>query len=220
MGMAPDEQLTVIDEEGRRLIDVARRDPDLVVPQYPTWTLRDLVVHVASVHGRVTTVCQSLPVERVPAAERPPGTDPFDWAAVTLAQMLEALGTADLNNEVWTLIEDKRLGFWVRRMVIETGLHRWDAESAFGPPQPLRSTMATQGLDEFSEMFLARLGDVPTVEFEATDLDLVWRYGDGSPTATIEGTASDLFLRLMSRPGVSLTPEWEAAVDALGSPAE
>jgi uncharacterized protein (TIGR03083 family) len=218
--MAPAEQLTTIDQEGRRLIDVARRDPDLVVPHYPTWTLRDLVLHVAAVHGRVTTVCRSLSTERVPAAQRPPGSDPFEWGAVTLAQMLEALEAADLEAEVWTLVADKRLVFWVRRMVIETGVHRWDAESAFGPPQPLLPTVARQGLDEFPEMYLGRLGDVQTAEFVATDLDLVWRYGDGPPTATVEGTASDLFLRLMSRPGASLTPDWATAVDALAPPAE
>ena len=38
--------------EGRRLRQTAERDLDRVIPQYPAWTLRDLVVHTASIHGR------------------------------------------------------------------------------------------------------------------------------------------------------------------------
>ncbi len=105
-------------------------------------------------------------------------------------------------------------------MVIETGVHRWDAQGALGGPDPLLSVVATHGLDEFTDVYLGRLGDVPTIELVATDLGRSWRYGRGGPSATIEGTASELFLRLMSRPGAPLPSEWEHAVDALGSPAD
>jgi len=80
--------------------------------------------------------------------------------------------------------------------------------------------VATDGLDEFTDMYLGRLGDVPTIELVATDLGRSWRYGPGEPEATIRGTASELFLRLMSRPGPPLPTAWEQAVDALGSPAD
>jgi hypothetical protein len=46
-----------------------------------------------------------------------------------------------------------------------------------------------------------------------------WVYGDGEPAAEIEGTASDLYLRLVSRPSpVVLPDEWAAAVDGLAPP--
>jgi len=61
---------------------------------------------------------------------------------------------------------------------------------------------------------------VQTIELTATDLGRSWRYGDGEPTARIAGEASELFLRLMSRPGVELPADWAQAVDSLGSPAD
>ena len=63
------------------------------------------------------------------------------------------------------------------------------------------------------------LGDVRTLAMTATDLDESWVYGGGDPDASVEGTASDLVLRLMSRPSsVVLPDDWAAAVDGLTPP--
>lgn len=212
--------LEAIEYEGWRIIELGRRSPERVVPQYPTWTLQDLVLHVAAVHGRTGVVCESLAAERVATPVMPEGVDPFDWAAEQLARLLAALAAADPDAEVWTFVPSSRLAFWGPRMVIETGVHRWDAQGAAGEPEPLLDIVATHGLDEFPELYLPRLGDVPTVELVATDLGRRWQFGTGEPEARIEGTASNLFLRLMSRPGVQLPEVWQEAVDALGSPAD
>ena len=218
--MSKDKDLITIEYEGWRLIELCRRTPDRIVPQYPTWTMRDLALHVATVHGRTGVICETLPTERVSGPELPAEADPFDWAAEQLARMLEGLALADPDACVWTFVDDPSLGFWIRRMVIETGVHRWDAHSAVGEPVELLTGVSAHGLDEFAELYLARLGEVPTIELTATDLGRSWRFGEGEPEATIEGEASDLFLRLMSRPGVALPRAWEQAVDALGSPAD
>ena len=104
-------------------------------------------------------------------------------------------------------------------MVIETGIHRWDAQQGFEDPAPLLPIVATSGLDEFTGMWLPRLGDLPTLEVIAADLDRSWRFGGGDPIASVAGTASNLFLRLMARSGAELPPEWETAVDGLTTPA-
>jgi uncharacterized protein (TIGR03083 family) len=218
--MSSDRDLAVIEYEGWRIIELGRHAPDAKVPQYPTWTMRDLVLHVAGVHGRTGAVCTTLATERVPLAEPPGAADPFDWAAEQLSAMLAALADADPAATVWTFVDDPSLGFWTRRMVIETGVHRWDAQGAVGTAEPLLDTVASHGLDEFAGLYLPRLGDVPVIELRALDLGRGWRFGDGAPESVVEGTASDLFLRLMSRPGVALPSEWEQAVDALGSPAD
>lgn len=189
------------------------------MPQYPTWTLRDLVTHVAAVHDRTAAICETLSRERVPTADLPTGADPFDWAEERLGAMLEGLRSADPEAEVWTFVDDPRLCFWERRMVIETGVHRWDAQSAVEDPEPLLPAVAAHGLDEFTELYLPRLGEVPAIELNATDLGRSWRFGGGEPVATTSGTASEHYLRLMSRPGTPLPVAWERAVDALGSPA-
>ena len=218
--MSRDKDLAAIEYEGWRLIELGRQTPERVVPQYPTWTMRDLVVHTAEVHGRTAAVCESLPAERIAVAELPQEADPFEWAAEQLARMLEGLAMADPDAHVWTFVDDPALRFWIRRMVVETGVHRWDAHSAVGEPVELLTTVSRHGLDEFAALYLPRLDDVQTIELSATDLGRSWRYGPGEPTARIQGEASDLFLRLMSRPGVELPADWAAAVDALGSPAD
>lgn len=218
--MTTERELSVIEAEASRIIELGRSAPDAVVPQYPTWTLRDLVVHVATVHGRTAAICETLTVERIAGPSLPSDVDPFEWAAAQLERMLRGFTAADLDAHVWTFIPDRTLRSWVRRMVIETGVHRWDAESAVGQPAALLDLVAGQGLDEFGEMYLERLGDVRTLEVRATDLGRSWRFGEGEPGSTIEGTASDIFLRLMSRPGIELPPHWATAVDSLGSPAD
>ena len=218
--MANAAALGSIRTDGHRIIEVARAAPGATVPQYPSWTLRDLVAHVAQVHGRTAEICRTLPQARIPAPEPPAARDLFDWAAATLDDMLEAFEAADPKAIVWTFVPDKRLAVWEPRMVIETGVHRWDAESAVGDPSPLPLPVAKRGLNEFTDQYLPRLGSLPTIELVDPELDRSWRYGEGEPVAVIEGTASDHYLRLMSRPGTRLPSEWETAVDVLGSPAD
>ena len=218
--MSTSSNLALIEQEGRRIIAYARQDRERIVPQYPTWTLRDLAIHLASVHGRTAVICRTLPQKRVPSAQLPEGREPFEWAEEVLTDMVDSLGSAGLDTVVWGFGPDPTLRFWERRMVIETGVHRWDAQGALKSPDPLLPDVATHGLDEFPDMYLGRLGVVPTIELIATDLGRSWRYGPGEPSAVIEGTASELFLRLMSRPGTPLPSDWEHAVDALGSPAD
>ncbi len=220
MRPSDDRDLAAIEYEGWRLIELGRLNPDRVVPQYPTWTMRDLVIHVAGVHGRTAMICETLPAGRIPGPELPLDDDPFDWAAEQLAGMLEGLAMADPAAPVWTFVDDPSLGFWIRRMVIETGVHRWDAHSAVGEPVELLTSVSGHGLDEFADLYLPRLGEVQTIELRATDLGRSWRFGRGEPTVVVEGSASDLFLRLMSRPGVELPADWARAVDSLGSPAD
>lgn len=217
--MTAAEDLAAIEREGQRIIAHGRKAPDRIVPQYPSWTLRDLVLHVASIHGRTAMICETLPQERIPAPEPPPETDAFDWADAQLERMLRGLRSADPSLEVWAFVADRRLAFWRRRMVIETGVHRWDAQAATEAPEPLPPIVAAHGLDEFGDMYLPRLVDVPPVELHATDLGRSWRLGGGGPAGKVSGTASDLYLRLMSRPGARLPAQWERAVDALPTPA-
>lgn len=215
------ENLASIESEGRRLGKAARRDPERPVPQYPDWTLSDLVSHTASMHGRTILICRDLPPERISAPRLPDGKDPLEWYEETLEEMLQVLEVADPETPVWTLSPVPNLGIWERRMVIETGIHRWDAFHAFGETEPLTDRVAQCGLDEFGEMWVPRLGDtgLPALAVEASDLTRSWLYGEGEPQVSVTGTASDMYLRLMSRPSaVELPADWSAAVDGLPPP--
>lgn len=215
------ENLASIESEGRRLGEAARRDPERPVPQYPGWTLADLVSHTASMHGRTILICRNLPSERISPPRLPDDKDPVKWYEETLEEMLQVLEAADPETPVWGFAPTPNLGFWERRMVIETGIHRWDAFHAFGEDEPLTDRVAESGLEEFGEMWVPRLGDtgLAKLEVEASDLTRSWVYGEGEPRVSVTGTASDLYLRLMSRPSaVELPADWSAAVDGLPPP--
>jgi uncharacterized protein (TIGR03083 family) len=212
--------LESITSEGRRLVAAVRRGPARPVPQYPGWTLTDLASHTGSVYGRTVLVCRELPQERISAPRLPEGKDPADWLEETLEEMVAFLGASDPSTQAWAFgLESSTIGFWERRMVIETGVHRWDASDAFGEARGLTRHVARAGLDEFAAMWLPRLGAVPTLDVVAMDLGESWRYGTADPVDRVEGTASDLYLRLMARRSpVELPAAWAAAVDGLPPP--
>lgn len=213
------ENLASIEAEGRRLGAYVRRDLERPVPQYPEWTMADLASHTASIHGRTTQIVTELPTERISAPRLPDGADVADWYDETLEGMLGALRDGDPTTPCWGFGPDPCVGFWETRMVIETGVHRWDAAQAFGEDDRLTDRVASQGLEEFGQMWRPQLGEVSTLEVTATDLGRSWVFGQGEPANSIKGSASDLYLRLISRPSsVDLPDDWAAAVDGLAPP--
>jgi len=214
----PSAERETIRSEALRILEVANRDLQRPVPQYPGWSMADLLAHLASVHGRTAIICIDIAQERVSGPHLPLHGDVSRWFGETLVSMLEALASTDHDAGVWGFGSRPTVGLWQRRMLIETGVHRWDAEQAWGEEQPLLDAVAIAGLDEFSDMWLPRLGTVPTISVTATDLGRSWVLGEGEPVATVVGSASDIYLRLMSRPGAELPDEWAAAVDALEPP--
>lgn len=218
--MPLDETLDLIRAEGSRMLGIARRDPDRPVPQYPGWTMSDLLAHTGSVLGRTTLVCREALRERPESPALPEGADAVAWFQDQLTEMLEVLGHADPDTVVWGFGSRPSVGFWKRRMLIEVGVHRFDAERAWGDPEPLPEDVAFAGLDEFDDMWLPRLGEVPTIRVDAEDVGRTWVYGVGEPATAVSGTASDLYLRLMSRPSpVTIPAAWAEAVDGLSIPA-
>ncbi|HJQ92646.1 MAG TPA: hypothetical protein VJ950_13120, partial [Acidimicrobiia bacterium] len=148
------------------------------------------------------------------------GADIIEWYEGNLEEMLIALEESDLAAAAWGFWPESTIGLWEKRMVIETGLHRWDADQAFGEPAPLSALVGRTALDEFGDMWVPRMGEITGVlEVTATDLGESWSFGSGAGKETASGTASDLYLRLMSRPSpVELPLQWSAAVDALEPP--
>lgn len=214
------ENLESIRIDGERILELCRREPMRPVPQYPGWTMEDLAAHVGSIHGRTTFICRELPYER-PSAPRPGDDDDVsDWCGRNLTEMLAELEKADPDVPAWGFWPDPSLGLWERRMVIETGLHRWDADQAFAEESELGNLVALSGLNEFTDMWLPRLPELPVLEVKAEDLGRTWVFGSGgSPLRTVSGTASDIYLRLMSRPSpVEMPRPWAVALDALEPP--
>jgi uncharacterized protein (TIGR03083 family) len=110
-------------------------DPDLQVPACPEWKLRDLVQHTGQVHRWATRIVQTGERQRwsdveldLPASDGGLAT----WLAKGGDALIAALAAVDPETQVWTFAGEASVGWWSRRMLHETVIHRIDAQQAMG----------------------------------------------------------------------------------------
>jgi uncharacterized protein (TIGR03083 family) len=172
-GMLPQRYLELIERDGRRLAECARRaDLDAPIPTCPGWTVRDCVAHTAEVYQH-KVACIRL--GRRPGADYeqqpPPGVDLLDWFDASLATLLAELRKRGPEAPAYTWWPaDQTVGFWYRRMAHETAVHRLDVEDGLGEPTAIDSALAADGIDEVLDAFLAEDWDSVTPD-EWGDVD-------------------------------------------------
>ncbi len=182
-----------------RMARVARgADPGTAVPTCPQWTVAKLVKHTGIVHRWATQIVLSRSSSRIEQRDLqvglPPSEDSYaDWLAAGAAPLLSALGSAGPEAAVWAWGASQRSGWWARRMLHETTVHRADAEFAIGASPDIDPVVAADGIEEFlTNLPDARrprehLGSLPageSVHLHATDYDGEWviRFADGTVT--------------------------------------
>ena len=130
----------------------------------------------------------------------------------------DAVAATDPVAAAWNFAGQPQLaGFWPRRQVHETTIHRWDAELATGTPGPIDTEAAVDGIDEYLVVmapvaFGGKDGlDIGgSLHLHCTDADGEWtiRTDDGvyrverahaKGDAAVRGPASTLFLVLWGR---------------------
>jgi len=205
------------------LADVVGDAPDIEadVPACPGWTVAGLAEHAGNVHRWATTIVASRAADRqpFPAVESPwSSADGWaQWLRSGALPLLAALRSAGPAEQVWTWGPGGTSGWWARRMVHETVVHRADAELALGIQPVIDPVTAADGIDEFLENLpearrparhLASLPAGTSVHLHATDSDGEWviRFGAAGPgtvtwtrghekaTAAVRGPVADLLL--------------------------
>jgi uncharacterized protein (TIGR03083 family) len=116
----------------------------------------DLVSHVAQVYEH-KIACTELGRAPDPwPPEWPAGRDPIEWfrdAHDRLMAMFERSGPTTPSATWWP--PDQTVGFWARRLALETVVHRVDAEITVGAPTAVDAELATDGVDEILVVMLA-----------------------------------------------------------------
>lgn len=219
-----DTTLQTIERQGDALISAAEAHPTAMVRACPGWTTTDLAIHTTGVHRRVAHWCAGRlqKPERWPDHEPPDPTAPWAWCRAGLDLVVAALRDIGPEESVWTWTDRKNGGFYHRRMLHETVIHRWDAEDAAGTPSPIHADVATDGVNEILDVGLRYRGDGSSVEYPAGDILLertdgtdrwrirtmdgtllVGRNGDAgtSADAIVQGHAEDLLLWIWGRGG-------------------
>jgi uncharacterized protein (TIGR03083 family) len=208
-----DRQRAIRTDSGRiaDLLDGA--DLDARVPSCPDWALRDLVLHIGEVQRFWAENVKHAKVDEPwPGEVSLPESDAAlaPWMRAGTDALLAALEEADDDGPCWTWWgEPATAGAVGRHQVQEAAVHRWDAQSAVGPPQPLDTEVAYDGVAEFLDVMsgVAAAVQPDTVRLVSTDSDGHWTIGPedgGTPAgATIRATVSDLVLLLFGRIPVS-----------------
>jgi uncharacterized protein (TIGR03083 family) len=190
---------------------------DVRVPGCPDWSLRDLARHLGRVQRFWAGVVRvGADTEPNFTAEQPTPKDDFgiaSWMRESTADLVDALRTTPADTPAWVWWRDNRtVGAIARHQVQEAAVHRWDAQSAAGAPEPIASEAADDGIAEF--VWLARqLRDPAPITFVATDSGRSFRVSDSEPVVTVSASASDLVLCCYRRiPVAAVTVDGDAAV--------
>jgi len=151
VAMDKDAIVSQVETDGRRLIEVARSDLGAAVPTCGDWTLRDLAGHMGWVHGLVGSYVAARatePLSREQMPQVPDDDSAVDFASGALDRLIDALAGIDPDTPVWNWSPRPDAGFYFRRMLHETGVHRWDAENAVGDTGTVDGDHGRDGVDE------------------------------------------------------------------------
>jgi uncharacterized protein (TIGR03083 family) len=211
--------LSHIRADGDLIAAIAPRGLDRPVPVCPPWDVREVVAHVASTydHKVIAIRLGRRPVEGEWVTDEPFGKDTVEWFNDEHAKLLAELAMHKPSDFAWTWWEpDQTVGFWYRRMALETVVHRVDIEMQFGPPSPIDAALAVDGIDEILMIMLAGEDEAAaegpgtgTVEVLAGDAAWSIVLEDArtvvtpgrrtSPGAVLSGDPAALFLYLWGR---------------------
>ena len=201
-------------------------DPQTPVPSCPGWGLAKLVAHTGITHRWASTIVATRATEGLSALDAGLPGEPAEypqWLASGAAPLLSVLREAGPDTPVWSFAGPVASGWWARRMLHETTVHRADAELAVGAEPVFDPVAAADGVDEF--LAAARFGSRPSqrmadlpaghsIHLHATDEGLgeagewlvsfggdgyEWRHGHEKGDVAVRGAAGLLLLLVYGR---------------------
>jgi uncharacterized protein (TIGR03083 family) len=196
---------------------------DRAVPTCPEWTVRDLVTHVGTGHRWSAGIIEQRLTAPVPLTTVPAPDDPREWPSWLRAgadRLIAAVRDAGPHGEVWTWQADPGAGFWLRRMLHDELIHRFDLEIARGELGEVAPDLAADGVRDWLDTamtlstpdgpFAGMAGEPATLVLRATDANRAWRLqrtpdgvtwtdGEGAGQVYVSGPARDLLLVLNRR---------------------
>ncbi len=214
--------------EGLRSL-VGQADLEAPVPALGRWRVRDVIAHLGGVHRWATRVVGERSIAG-PGFKKSKlvGDELVSWFREGLDPLIEALDVDPLEScPNFNPGSPSTMDFWQRRQLHETTVHRWDIERGAGVDGRLDTTVASDAVDEFLDVFVRTRGKQTLsgpLALLATDTGDRWLLvpdperpgrvhvepGGGGPT-TLSGPADRLLLHCWGRLGLG-----EAALDVSG----
>jgi len=203
------EYVRLVAADAARLREVATMGLEAPVPTCPGWSVGDVVHHTAEVylHKVACTQQQRNPDPWPPAEHAGRATlELFDEATAALLAMFAAHGPDDPSYTWWD--PEQTVGFWMRRMALETAVHRVDVEVAHDVVTPVDPALALDGIDELLVAMLA--GDEWAQEGTAEPVDAAIRISaagrswtvtlDSARVDVVEAATSDVSVEVAGEP--------------------
>lgn len=212
-----------------------------VVPTCPGWTVARLVKHTGIIHRWATEIVATRAAARIEQRDldvRLPDSEAGypSWLAAGAAPLGAALRAAGPDTPVWAWGPAQSSGWWARRMLHETTVHRADVELAAGLVPDVDPVVAADGIEEFlANLPTARrpsehLGSLPagaSLHLHATDADgewliriaadgggVEWSRGHSKATTAVRGPVAELLLFTYGR-----VPGSDPRLTVFGDPA-
>ncbi|HKY16739.1 MAG TPA: maleylpyruvate isomerase family mycothiol-dependent enzyme [Microthrixaceae bacterium] len=194
---------------------------DLTVPTCPDWTLAELLTHLGRIHRWAMDSSKLAPDASFPRLGPRPDAhaDLLGWLTDGIDELIEDLGSTDLDAACWTFAGPGTRRFWLRRQAMETAVHRYDAEITLGTPDPVAADIAADGVDEWLDLeagrwYKGRPEISGTIHLHATDpieegtgadgsgewfiqvdaARLHWNHGHEKGDVAVRASRSELFL--------------------------
>lgn len=146
------------------------------------WSVRDLVAHLGAVYAMAAANVRAATEERTAPgdeAQAPEGEAIAAWFGERRTDLLQALNDAPVDRVAASHAGVQTAGWWRRRLMHETVVHLWDLQTTTGEPDPIDGDLATDGIDEYTEVSLRVSGRRPNRTYPAESLHLHRTDGDG-----------------------------------------
>jgi uncharacterized protein (TIGR03083 family) len=231
---------SIVQADSDRVVAALATNRDGVIPWSDTWTVQECARHVGGVHHVVAQVVEGRPTASFSVFKslvQPEASDPGlgAWIGEGTAAVVDQLRRVASDEPCWSWWpDDQTVGFWKRRMALETVVHRWDVERGAGVDiVPTDPALAADTIDEYLDVFvgLQRVlktapGAGETAHVHCTDTDGEWfiefpapgervvRREHAKGDVAFRGPAEGLMLYLWGR-----LPAEEAHVEIVGDTA-
>lgn len=214
-------------EQTRAFGDLIRAgDPATPVPTCGEWNLKQLFRHVGRGNrwaAQIITQRRNESLDPRDVLDGRPPDDP-DGAAAWLQRgaelLIDAVDRTSSDTRVWTFVGPRPAGWWLRRRLHETVVHRADAALALGADFDLAPDMAADCLSEWIEITCVDKRHPPplnsgeSIHLHATDEELGptgewtivhdddgvwWSHNHGKASVAVRGPATKLLLAATRR---------------------
>jgi uncharacterized protein (TIGR03083 family) len=217
-------------------------DESTPVPTCPGWTLKQLFRHVGRGNrwaAQIIADRRTEPLDPRDVRDGKPPDDPdaaIDWLNNGVQRIIDAVDRVGPETRVWTFLGGRPCGWWIRRRLHETTVHRADAALTLGLDYELPPELAADGISEWIELMTVQakpqsppLPRGQTLHLHATDEGLGptgewtivndedgvgWSHDHGKGDAAVRGPANDLLLAIVRRRTAA-----EAGVEIFGDTA-